>query len=107
YSTLAENYKVAGNTGEYTSTLERLITLKDSVYQSNSAIALAELQTRYEVEQKENTIIRQRFTLVKKNFFLYGSLALLLIVIASAWLLFRGYRRRQQLRMEFMKKDAL
>ena len=74
YGTLAENYKAAGKTGDYVQALERLISLKDSVYQSNSAVALAELQTRYELEIKENTIIRHCFTLVKKNFFLYGSL---------------------------------
>jgi signal transduction histidine kinase len=75
------------------------------VYQSNSAVALAELQTRYELEKKENTIIRQRYTLIKKNFFLYGSLLLLLVASVVAWVLFRGYRRRQQLRLEYMQKE--
>lgn len=105
YGALAENYKEAGDSSAYVSTLEKLLTLKDSVYQNNSAVAIAELQTRYELEKKENTIIKQRFSLVKKNFFLYGSVALLLIVTISAWFLFRGYRRRQQLRITYMREE--
>lgn len=105
YGTLAENYKVAGDSSAYVATLEKIITLKDSVYQNNSAVAIAELQTRYELEKKENTIIRQRFSIVKKNFFLYGSMALLFVATVAAWFLFRGYRRRQQLRITYMREE--
>lgn len=100
YNTLAENYKVAGHTQHYSETLEKIISLKDSVYAGNSASALAEMQTRYELQQKENTNMQLELNLTKKNYLLYGSLALTLMAGLSAILLFRNYRRKQQLKME-------
>lgn len=100
YNTLAENYKAAGDIKNYSETLARIITLKDSVYAKNSANALAEMQTRYELQKKENTNMQLELNLTKKNYLLYGSLALTLMAAISATLLFRNYRRKQQLKME-------
>jgi signal transduction histidine kinase len=105
YTTLAANDKAAGNMAKYTEVLENIITLKDSVYQENSALALAEMKTQYDLEKKENTIIRQNMSLIKKNYFLFGSLLLLGIVLASAFIIFRGYRRRQQLKMKYLLEE--
>ncbi|HRH61093.1 MAG TPA: tetratricopeptide repeat protein, partial [Chitinophagaceae bacterium] len=49
YSALAKNYKAAGDMVNYTNALNKIIVLKDSLYAKNSAEALAEMQTRYEV----------------------------------------------------------
>ncbi|HEY2725587.1 MAG TPA: hypothetical protein VGI61_00315, partial [Parafilimonas sp.] len=71
YNALARNYKAAGNYVQYSKTLDTIITLKDSLYKKNSADALAEMQTKYEVQKKENTIIQQHYDLAKKNLFIY------------------------------------
>ncbi len=65
-TTLAENYKVAGDLANYSNTLNIILQLKDSLYTQNSAEAVSELQTKYEVQKKENTIIQQRFDLAQK-----------------------------------------
>lgn len=102
YSTLAENYKASGNHTLYAETLEKIIELKDSVYQENSANALAEMQASYEYQKKENTIIRQKFDIEKKNYFLYGSILLSIIILITAVFMFRNYRKRQRMKMEMM-----
>jgi two-component system, NarL family, sensor kinase len=102
YSTLAENYKAAGNTAGYAATLEKLLALKDTVYKKNSAEALAEMQTRYEVQKKENLIIRQQLDITKKNYLFYGSLFLLAAGAALSYLFFKEYKKRQKMKMQMM-----
>ena len=100
YSSLADNYKAMGNNVKYAEVLQNIIMLKDSVYEKNSAHALAEIQTKYELEKKENTIIRQRLDIVSKKYWLYGLLALAVFSIILFYLNFQNYRRRQAIKME-------
>lgn len=102
YNTLAENYKAAGKTQEYASVLEDLILLKDSVYRMNSEEAIAEIQTKYELQKKENTIIQQKLDITRKNYWLYGSLVVMLFASVAAYFIFKNYRRRQQLKLLLM-----
>ena len=53
YSALAENYKAAGSNAKYAETLSALISLKDSIYTINSAQAVAEMQTKYDLQKKK------------------------------------------------------
>src|SRR5688500_17897860 len=98
YSSLAENYKAAGNTKKYADVLEQILLLKDSVYQKNSAQSLAEIKTKYETEKNENIIAQQKLKLVKKNYWLYGSLGLLVLGIIIFYQLFTSYRKKQKLK---------
>ncbi len=105
YSTLAENYKANGNTEKYAEVLENIIMLKDSVYQKNSALALAEMQAKYNLQKKENLIILQRLDLARQQYIFYGLLLLLLFITIVAWLLFKGYRRRQKIKLNQMQEE--
>ncbi len=100
YSTLAENYSVMGDHANHAATLAKIISLKDSVYAKNSAEALAELQTKYELQKKENINMQLALNLTKKNYLFYGSILLTAVVAFSGYLLFRNYRRKQKLKME-------
>ncbi len=100
YEALARCYKAKGDLGLYTETLEQIIEAKDTFYHINSAEAIAELQTRYEVQKKEATIAQQRLSIIQKNYWLYGSILFLLLGMIIIWLVFREYRRKQKLRME-------
>jgi two-component system, NarL family, sensor kinase len=100
YNALARNYKLAGNYVQYGKTLDTIITLKDSLYKKNSADALAEMQTKYEVEKKENTIIQQHYDLAKKNLFIYSITALLLITLSSGFFFFQNRRKNQRLKLQ-------
>lgn len=99
YLSLAECYKAAGDFNEYGNTLERLIALKDSVYQSNSAEALARLNTKFQLQKKENTIIRQKLALVKQDYLLYGGFVFALIILFFAVISFRNYRKRENMKL--------
>lgn len=99
YYALAENYKAAGNTGMYGSTLEKIIALKDSFTSINSSNLLTELQAKYDAQKQENTIIQQRLNISQKNNAIYISLGLLLLTGVVIYFIFRDYRRKQRLKL--------
>lgn len=105
YGTLAENYKAAGNMDKYAGTLEQIIALKDSVYQANSAEALAEMQTKYALQKKETIIMQQQFALAKKNYIIIGALLLFLVLAATSYAVFREYKKRQQIKTALMQQE--
>ncbi|MEP7238891.1 MAG: sensor histidine kinase [Ferruginibacter sp.] len=105
YGSLADNYKAMGNMHEYAAILEKIIDLKDSVYQKNSAQSLTEMQTKYETEKKGNIITRQKLELVQQNYWLYGSAGLLLLGTIIFYLMFTNYRKKQKLRNEILRKE--
>jgi signal transduction histidine kinase len=73
--------------------LEKIVAAKDTLYKENSASALAELQTKYEVEKKEALIANQRLALVKDRYLQYGSIVVALLGAVIAWLVIRNMRR--------------
>lgn len=99
YQTLAFCYKAAGRDKDYQETLEQIIILKDSVAAINSAEAIAEIQTKYEVQQKENTIVQQQLALAQQNNQILLVLGGLIIVVLASVLLFNLYRRHHKLRI--------
>ncbi|MES1222928.1 MAG: sensor histidine kinase [Bacteroidota bacterium] len=105
YNSLADNYKAAGNTAKFAEALETIIALKDSVYQKNSAQALAEMQTKYETEKNKNIIAQQKLAIVKKDYWLYASEGLLVLGIMIFCLLFITDRKKQKLKNELLMKE--
>jgi signal transduction histidine kinase len=100
YNSLARCYQSTGDEKNYITTLESLMREKDNFYEANSARAIAELKTRYELQKKESTIIKQQLDLTQKNYLFYSTLIALLFTAALAVLLFKNYRRKQQLKTE-------
>jgi signal transduction histidine kinase len=112
YDALGQNYKAANHLEKYGETLVQLIALKDSVYEKNSAEALAELQTRYNLQKIQNTIIQQQlditkkdYAITKKNYLLYGLLILAFLALIVAYNIFKSYRRKQKMRMQLMRQE--
>jgi signal transduction histidine kinase len=105
YGSLADNYKAMGNMEKYAEVLQTIISLKDTVYQKNSAQSLAEMQTQYETEKNENIIAQQKLALIKKNYWLYGSVSFLILGILILYLLFLNYRKKQALKNELLMKE--
>ncbi len=105
YATLAENYKAIGNIEKYAAVLQDIIDLKDSVYQKNSATALAEMQAKYNVQKKENLIILQQLDITRQQYIFYGLLILVLFVVIVGGLLFREYRRKQKIKLYQMQQE--
>ena len=105
YAALADNYKVTGNYKQYSEVQEKIISLKDSLYQKNSAEAMRSLQARYDLQRKENIIIQQQLNIVKQDYLLYGMLIFFGFLLVLIFVLYRNYRRRQQLKMERVLKE--
>lgn len=96
YEALAANYKSCNQYENYGNVLNKLITLKDSLYKKNSADVVAEMQTKYEVENKEKIILKQELTLARRNYLIYGSQILFALAALITYLLFKQYKQRQK-----------
>lgn len=105
YYALGENYKMAGDYKEYSKTLENVMALKDSMSVANSAEARAEMEARYELEKKEKLITLQKLDIAEKNSLIFGSLFLILFTLSLAWLLFRNYKKSQQIKLLTMQAE--
>jgi signal transduction histidine kinase len=99
YEALARCYKIKGDQNAYQKMLEQIIQAKDSFYTARSEKAIAEVQTKYDVEQKENTIMHQKVTIVQKNNQMLLALWLCLVLAAAAWFLFRNYHKKQTMKV--------
>lgn len=100
WKALARYYKQGNRLPEYKESLEQIILLKDSFYLANSAQAIADAETKYEVQKKENTILQQKYSLQRSRFFLIGSVGLLVMAILVTYFIFRDYRHKQKVKME-------
>lgn len=105
YQTLAENYKAAGMKDEYAETLLKINDLKDTLYQENSEDALAVLQTRYEVQKKENIILQQKIKIERNNYYLAGSTIVFILVSLLIILLYRNYQHVQKIKLEKLLQE--
>ncbi len=105
WEALAGYYKQGNLMPEYQDALEKIVVLKDSFYVANSAKAIAEAETQYGVQKKENTILQQKYSLQRSNFLLYGSLAVLAMALLTAFFILRDYRRKQHIKMELAMAD--
>ncbi|HRH61094.1 MAG TPA: sensor histidine kinase, partial [Chitinophagaceae bacterium] len=74
-------------------------------YAKNSAEALAEMQTRYEVQKKENTIIQQQYDLTKKNFFIYSIAGLLAATLLFGFVFLQNRKKNQMLKLQAMEME--
>ena len=106
YEGLAKCYSATSARKDYETALQQIIAFKDSLNTKNATDAIAEMQTKYEVQKKETTIIAQKLEITRKNFLFYGSLLLTALGILIGWLLFRAYRRKSRLRLEEEKRHA-
>jgi signal transduction histidine kinase len=100
YTLLAKCYELKGDDKNCQSTLRKIIVAKDALYEANSARAIAELQTKYEFQKKESTIIKQKLAITQKNYLFYGSLILSIMILLLFWLLFKNYSRKQSVKMQ-------
>jgi two-component system, NarL family, sensor kinase len=109
YLVLSQNLYDAKDFKSSADALFTLQKLQDSLYRKASASALAEMQVKYETTQKEKTIQKQQYELSRKNYLLYGSMALIILVILLAWAVMRNRRHKQEVKMQkvILQQQAL
>ena len=107
YSLLGEVYANGGDYKNYSEVLIKKMQLQDSAYKLNTAEAVTEMEAKYEVQKKQNTIIAQQYSLEKKNYLLYGSVLFLLIAAAVSFILFKQYREKQRLKLLTLHEEEV
>jgi two-component system, NarL family, sensor kinase len=101
YQALARNYEAMGDFKNSTKYYGLLAAAKDSVYQNANASALADMQTKYETEKKEQqiTLLNSENELkqatIERNYFLIGGLTALILLTGLGFYLWR-YRDQQK-----------
>ncbi|MEQ1553362.1 MAG: histidine kinase [Ferruginibacter sp.] len=106
YEALKLNYRNKGDYKNYAIILEKMLTLKDSLYTINSAEELTGLQTKYEVQKKETLIAQQKLGLFQRNFLLYGAGFLAIISAIFFAYRFKKYQQKQKIIAEQKKIQA-
>ena len=81
------------------------IKLKDSLYKASAADAMAEMQTRYEVQKKENTIIKQSLDITKRNNQLMGLGGLLIFSFIGGYFYMQNKKKLAQLKLHELELE--
>jgi signal transduction histidine kinase len=97
---LAENYSAAKNFEALSRVQTQLMGIKDSLFEQNSAQTIAALQTRYDLEKSNNTILIQKIDLQNSRFLLYALLGVMVLGGMAAYFFLRDGRRRQLAKLE-------
>lgn len=100
HNALALNYRKALNWEAYSSELSTLIILKDSLYTENSGKAIAEMEAKYELQKKENIIIKQNLALVRSRYLTIGFSVLFILALLLGWALYNNYKLTQQRKLD-------
>jgi signal transduction histidine kinase len=102
---LSLSYNAAGNYKKSNEVLQKMLAIKDSNYKLNSAQSLAEMQTKFDVQQKEILIAKQKLDLLKQNLILYGSAMATVILLFFLAYRFKKYKQQQKTHMAAMMEE--
>jgi signal transduction histidine kinase/Tfp pilus assembly protein PilF len=113
--TTAESYYMLDDFKKARQNRQRFITLKDSIFSENNAVAMADLEVKYETEKKEREILIQRaelaetkLTIQQRNYQIYSLIGFALILGLIGYLFYNQQKlKNKQLHKENELKDAL
>ena len=114
-SGLAELSSESGNYKQANEYLASIITVKDSITNAESTAAMAEMEAKYQTQQKENEILEQRAQLAeaelvnrRRTALFVGSLGLALLFGLIGYLVYKQQKlKNRQLQKEAELKTAL
>ncbi|TMI83366.1 MAG: sensor histidine kinase [Bacteroidetes bacterium] len=99
-ATLAKVYRSSGNDADAYETLQNSLKVKDSLFNVGSEAKMAEMQTLYETEKKQQQIELQQEQLSKKNFILTGIIVIFCLAALLGFSSYRRYRLQQKSRLQ-------
>jgi len=97
---LSTAYQRSGNSHLAFTTLQRSIRTKDSLFNASSEAKIAELQTVYETEKKQQQINLQEAELSKKNFILTSTILLAILLGLLGFSAYRRYKLQEKARLQ-------
>jgi two-component system, NarL family, sensor kinase len=100
YNVLGDVYLKREDYKNYSSILNKKITLLDSMYQENSATAVAEMETKYNVQKEENTILQQKYRITKRDYIIYTLSATGLLLAIIFFMVQKNRKQKQQQRIK-------
>lgn len=100
YKSLAYNYQKAGMDKEFGLTLEKLMEIKDSVNAISSADAIDALETKFELQKKENIILQQEAKITRNRYVTIFGIVFMVFGLLLSYFVYKNYQHKQQLRME-------
>jgi signal transduction histidine kinase len=112
YFGLYDMERLRGNYQKANEYLELYQQVNDSLYSEKTREGLIELQTRYDLTEKENTILNQKVTIAQSELdiskrntqLLFLGIVLLLVLVAAAFMVQRSKIKRKEEEAKFQKK---
>ncbi|HMN32024.1 MAG: sensor histidine kinase [Chitinophagaceae bacterium] len=105
YQILSDYYNKIGNTAYSLTSLKQFNLYKDSILNEENQKAIADMQTKYDVEKKNQQIILQKTEIAKKNYMLSGMVGIIILTILLAFSYYKRIKLNQKsrLQLEIMK----
>jgi len=100
YKQLAQLYEAKGGLGKALVMQRKYSDQNDSLYTDDLKTKFAELETKYETARKEHIIGQQKFELTKKNYWIGGILAILLMVGLLSVSYYRGNKLEHEKKLQ-------
>ena len=104
YRSLALYYSAVGNNNQFVNYFKKYDSIKDSIFTTQNTRSIAEMQVKYETEQKEKENAIQKLELAKqkdlRNSFIFTSILILIAVIVLS----NRYRVKRRLNIELEAK---
>jgi two-component system NarL family sensor kinase len=103
YKVLSDYYKASGDPSNALKCADLYSVYKDSLLNAENQKAIADMQTKYDVEKKDQQIKLQQSELVRRNILLIGLAALSVLLL----LLGISYYNRMQLKQQTRLQDEI
>ncbi len=100
YNTLSDFYKNEKDYKSYSGVLNEIMALHDSVYKNNSAEGISEMETKYNVQKIENTILQQRYSITRGNWIIFTITGTGLLLFIIALMILKNKRQAQRQRIK-------
>lgn len=100
YESFADLYEITGQLDKALAMHKLYANSKDSIYTTELGNNFAELQTKYETLQKEKQIQEQQFELTRKNYWIGGSIGLLVLISLLGYSFYHRRQLKQEAKMQ-------
>lgn len=100
YNGLSKYYEAKGDSKEALTYYKKYKEANDSVFNSDISNQLSALQTKYESAKNQQLIEKQKFDLTKKQYWIYGSSGLLLLISLLSISYYRRYKLNHEKRLQ-------
>ena len=106
---LYQIYKHSGDLTKASGYVEEAMAVKDSIFNEESSKQIAEMQTKYETNKKEQQLEIQRLQVNRRNILLIILSIVFVLIVVIGWLSYHRYRLSQKALMnaEMLKQQQL